>query len=1136
MKLISYFKQFVEKNPKLLEIMLIFFLSLTPLLWLKENYIVLGHDSGFRLDPIQHLINLFYSWDPSSNFGADWSLLKGFLITQAPEALFIALTKSFTVGQQLTFIFWFFLMGFSMYVFIDAFFSDKKYWIFRIFGSTFYMFNFFLLQGWFIVERAKFSLFAVLPLGVLLIYKTLTKEYSILKGVILFSLTSFLLNAGGNPTFYGALILIYGITFIYLTAANIRRRGYREIIYSFKIGLFFIIGFLAINAYWILPQIYLFFNHYSSNLLALGGIEGIIEWERVINKNASFINLFRLQGIPDWYNNNFHTYSSLFIKNPFLITFSFVFPLILLFGLLNHQQLSIEKRNNKLIFLIFLFLLFGLPFTAGSHPPFGSIYILFIKHIPGFAVFRSAFYKFGEVLWFSYIFLVGFYLNLLLLKFVKRRKLYILLGVFSFCFLLAYHFPFFNSNFFIWNTPFTTKVKVPSYVNEMADYVNNLPINTRILLLPEANQSVDSYLWGFWSLDSLPRLFTNKSIVVNGVDDQDIISAMYRAIDQNNEQAFLRLTGIAGVNKILWRDDILYSDKKRNGKSFSQVKNNLENFKSIVSEKETGAWRLYSIETNYFLPSFFIPQNFVYLYSSSRKNFSLDFFDKKALWGESAILIADSTVDKKRNLSSLYGMTITEADCILCVPNEMKDMEEKIIIPYVKLLPDSPFYFIIPFRENRTRNLYQNSPTERINFDIATASKRIAEIVQIASRNFNIEASEDLMIKTIEKYKSLIDDAVKQSDSLPEDTKNLALVRMLVYIDLQHKYFSAINNKYGLAEEQLDKLSIFMRNHISNFLNGKIWITSSNRDKIAYLVNLKSEGNYDLTIENSDIRPAKIQIDGEEIQSLSNNYFTAGIHKIGLIYPIPDNLLIDPRKQNWDFDINPNENAQFGIKNFEEKDTYLISFEYRVINGRLNFAVVEDGQISKEKKKKLDSNMWDKFSFVYKQSEGKPFTSIRFFTPNYELHGATFQLRNFKVIKSFTPLVFLSRTSFVADRITPNISFQRINPTKYIVKVEHAVNPYVLSFGESYNAGWKASIVGSRSFSNTSFLSGIFLKPLPEEDHLKINGYANGWYMKQKGDYTVIVEYYPQKVFYVGLLISIVTIFLYAVLYIFKKL
>src|SRR3989338_8830772 len=196
----------INKLKNYWEIFIIFVLSLTPLIWLKDNQIILGHDTGFRLNYLDHFRNLFYSWSSTSNFGVDWTILKGFLITQAPETFLSWLFNSLATGEKISFILWFFVIGISMYVFINNFFPKKEFCIFRLFSSVFYMYNFFLLQGWFIVERAKFSLFAALPLGLLIIYKLLNKEINLVKGTILFSFIFFFLNVGGNPTLSNKLV------------------------------------------------------------------------------------------------------------------------------------------------------------------------------------------------------------------------------------------------------------------------------------------------------------------------------------------------------------------------------------------------------------------------------------------------------------------------------------------------------------------------------------------------------------------------------------------------------------------------------------------------------------------------------------------------------------------------------------------------------------------------------------------------------------------------------------------------------------------------------------------------------------------------------------------------------------------
>jgi len=189
------------------EVFTIFLLSLTPLLWLRHGEVILGHDSGYRLDPFGYLQTLWYSWDHSSGFGVDVTGSKGFLIAQLPEALLVRLTHSLSLGQTLSFVFWFFIIGISMYVCVRAFFPDRKYWIMRLLSSVGYMYNLFLLQGWFITERAKFSLFAALPILVAVSWNTFSKRYTIFFGSVLIASWQALNFSKGEALILSATIL-----------------------------------------------------------------------------------------------------------------------------------------------------------------------------------------------------------------------------------------------------------------------------------------------------------------------------------------------------------------------------------------------------------------------------------------------------------------------------------------------------------------------------------------------------------------------------------------------------------------------------------------------------------------------------------------------------------------------------------------------------------------------------------------------------------------------------------------------------------------------------------------------------------------------------------------------------------------
>jgi len=102
---------------------------------------------------------------------------------------------------------------------------------------------------------------------------------------------------------------------------------------------------------------------------------------------------------------------------------------------------------------------------------------------------------------------------------------------------------------------------------------------------------------------------------------------------------------------------------------------------------------------------------------------------------------------------------------------------------------------------------------------------------------------------------------------------------------------------------------------------------------------------------------------------------------------------------------------------------------------------------------------------------------------------------------------------------TPEITFKKVNPTKYEVKIENASQPFFLVFSESYDQNWVANVEG---------------QPISNEYHYTANGYANSWYVNKTGTYTVTLEFWPQNLFYIGSAISITTLIL-SILYISKN-
>src|SRR3989344_7494002 len=148
-----------------LELLFIFLVGLIPLLWYGKGEIGLGHDMGFPLSPTDRFLDMLFTWSNRfAPFGSNTThVLPGFFI-HGFEAVFSMLGFSPFVVQKVTYVFWFVLPGITMYTLLRFLHPKKGDYPIRVSGSLFYMMNYYLLQGWVIAERTKFSIVAALPL------------------------------------------------------------------------------------------------------------------------------------------------------------------------------------------------------------------------------------------------------------------------------------------------------------------------------------------------------------------------------------------------------------------------------------------------------------------------------------------------------------------------------------------------------------------------------------------------------------------------------------------------------------------------------------------------------------------------------------------------------------------------------------------------------------------------------------------------------------------------------------------------------------------------------------------------------------------------------------------------------------
>ncbi len=149
------------------------------------------------------------------------------------------------------------------------------------------------------------------------------------------------------------------------------------------------------------------------------------------------------------------------------------------------------------------------------------------------------------------------------------------------------------------------------------------------------------------------------------------------------------------------------------------------------------------------------------------------------------------------------------------------------------------------------------------------------------------------------------------------------------------------------------------------------------------------------------------------------------------------------------------------------------------------------------------------------------------------------------------PNTTATKISFDKKRKTPKIIFTQINPAKYRIRIEGAEDPFLLIFSESFHKSWKLyrsevtnSGLGPAYQAMNNYFNGAISEtispfkildanfsetwgknPLSEDKHLLANGFANSWYITPEDmggskSYELVVEFWPQRLFYIGILIT----------------
>src|SRR3989344_719139 len=1119
-------------------------------LWLPPGFSIAGHDSGLPLNAKNFLLTRLLAWDDRLGFGLDNSANFGSLTIHFFDWFFAFLAGTPYAGNYLSLFFWLGLIFVSSFIF--------AYQLKNILGKPFVFilpvfltFNFYIFQSVFMLERAKFGIFSATLLLLAIYFRMLDRKISVLASSILVALVFSVFNGGGwfGITLYGGVALVLSV--IVFTSFI---RGFDSNFVEFKktmqfigLSLFF---FIFLNAYSIIAYSPNFLSNDVPRLAQESSAEGHVDWLRYVSRSSSLTNLFRLYGVPDWYGepneliqvNRSHPYAAIYLNNNFLVAISFLIPILAFSSFIFAK----EKKQKQILAFFGLIALTQVIFAAGSNSPFGYLYESLMNTVPGFFLFRSAFYKFGVFYMLGILTLFSFSLSFLIEKltdklpkisngWVKNTYFFILIFM-AIGLWLGYHFVLFDPDkIFAWKSDQSTKMQIPGYIYDFDLFVkeNNFG-DKRILIIPPVNPDWenDAYNWGYWSLSPLPFALTEGRTLSNwhGLtsDELKLVDKLYNDIRVKDEKSFSEYAISLNIGYILLREDVLTDSSWSASEKPENYKNILESFNSVSPLSSFGYWKLYKINSE-------VPMQ---IYAISSVNLTSDNFISLV----NKFFITDHTVglsDRKKypEIDNIISNKVYAFDCLSCLLEKQVRLKS---LPDTVVLPGSILYRFKEARERRVLSQFKDTRS-RIADYLGFILTRSADLKKM----LDFSVKEERIVNDILVIRSYLNEMNAQIRSSEENFGDFELTSQVIdFLNPVERVVSdylktnvSKSHSHRFEEEMLGLLwdiNLVKENFTPLLDDRERWA----REKV-YKINFPEPGEYSLsfstesfpeTFDGKVILPKEIKFNKNSVDlrldlieekegwlSANLGYQDTGDGDLVLKFDELPNLFSIEQSEIEKFPFGNVGCFNGAIKNFDRKKAYeiLISKTDRV--KRMNVILRDKDKLYSETNGFLKGE--DLFE-VPTVTSGE-FSRYVYFPTSYAKNIFVYVCGDDKTVPLvdkiivrdfFSPSVLVVKTAHLNPYLPPSVTYKRRNPTSYEGEIKISGNPFLLVFNEKVNPLWKLSV----SRENGSWET--------VDKHIAIDAHTNGWIIEKGGERKFKIEYLPQKLFFIGEAISLISL------------
>lgn len=256
------------------------------------------------------------------------------------------------------------------------------------------------------------------------------------------------------------------------------------------------------------------------------------------------------------------------------------------------------------------------------------------------------------------------------------------------------------------------------------------------------------------------------------------------------------------------------------------------------------------------------------------------------------------------------------------------------------------------------------------------------------------------------------------------------------------------------------------------------------------------------------------------------------------------------------------------ISNWNPISYYVVSFDY-ITYGKTFKLLLYDKELGKEVQAykilgdELRSKKWKTYvSIVVSGNRAssaflqiiKPTGNDLFNEIETQKQITRIDIRNLSVTQLPNPKIVFKKAIIknTSGQPLPDITFTRINPTRYEISIKNASAPYTLVLTEAFNSKWRLTDPTIETNNIVGFFSrfiagigkttiGIFVnkktfdtwgkEEIAGYKHFPVNGYSNAWHIEPgdiegKTGYTLNLEMTTQKLFYRSMFLSILVVIL----------